>query len=578
MNNYAIRSLCAIVLVLASGAARATFHLWQLNEIYSNADGTVQFVELITNAGGQEFVAGHTITSTQGATTRSFTFPSNLPDDSAGRTFLVGTAGFAALGLVTPDYIVPDGFLFTTNGRVNFVGADSVSWAALPTDGVLSINRSGAVGVNSPKNFAGVTGSVPGASPPICTLTANPASISAGDTATLAASCSPASTSYAWSANTGFGSTVSGGTVSPAVTTTYTVTGSNAAGTGNTATAKVTVTASTSLLVVTPSGLGAGVVTSSPIGINCGASCSASFTSGTTVTLSATPGPGSAFAGWSGACTGTQACTVTMSTARDVTAVFVPVAGAYLLTVARSGSGAGAVISSPAGIDCGTACSGSFASGADVTLTATPAFGSAFAGWGGACTGTVACTATMTSARDVTAIFVAIVSTYSFDYVQKAYVAYYGRPGDPAGMLYWAGRMDAEGRSLNAIIGAFGYSDEFNRRYGGLVYTDLVTRVYQQALNRDPDPAGLNFYVGELEAGRRTLQTITLDVLNGATTAPDSTVIANKLEVAAYYTAKVAAGCPYGIEQDGVDTLSGVTGAPVTVTIAKAAIDAWCQP
>jgi hypothetical protein len=236
------------------------------------------------------------------------------------------------------------------------------------------------------------------------------------------------------------------------------------------------------------------------------------------------------------------------------------------------------VTSSPAGINCGTSCSGSFAGGANVTLTATPAFGSTFAGWSGACTGTQACTVSMSGARDVTATFVAIVSAYSFDYVQKAYVAYYGRPGDPGGMLYWAGRMDAEGQSLNAIIGAFGYSDEFNRRYGGLAYTDLVTRVYQQALNRDPDPAGLNFYVGELEAGRRTLQTITLDVLNGATTAPDSTVIANKLEVAAYYTAKVAVGCPYGTEQDGVNALSGVTGTPGTVTIAKAAIAAWCGP
>ena len=78
--------------------------------------------------------------------------------------------------------------------------------------------------------------------------------------------------------------------------------------------------------------------------------------------------------------------------------------------------------------------------------------------------------------------------------------------------------MDAEGGSLNAIIGAFGNSDEFNRRYGGLSYPALVTKIYQQALGRDPDPAGLAYYVGELQAGRRTLQSITLDVLNGATT------------------------------------------------------------
>ena len=161
---------------------------------------------------------------------------------------------------------------------------------------------------------------------------------------------------------------------------------------------------------------------------------------------------------------------------------------------------------------------------------------------------------------------------------QKAYVAYYGRPADPSGLSYWATRMDAEDGSLNAIISAFGYSDEFNRRYGGLTYAALMTKNYRQTLGRDPDPAGLAYYVGELQAGRRTLQSITLDVLNGATTAPDSTVVANKLDVAAYYTAKVAAGCAYGTEQDGVNSLSGVTAISATVITAKAAIETRCGP
>ena len=157
-----------------------------------------------------------------------------------------------------------------------------------------------------------------------------------------------------------------------------------------------------------------------------------------------------------------------------------------------------------------------------------------------------------------------------------SYVAYYGRPADPGGQAYWAGRMDAEGGSLDAIIDAFGNSEEFNRRYGGLTYTDLVAGIYRQALNRDPDQAGLDYYVGELEAGRRTMQSIALDVLNGAVTAPDSTIVANKLDVAAYYTAQVAAGCTYGSEQDGVDIISGVTEMSATVAAAKAAIASRC--
>jgi len=162
------------------------------------------------------------------------------------------------------------------------------------------------------------------------------------------------------------------------------------------------------------------------------------------------------------------------------------------------------------------------------------------------------------------------------EWVQKAYVAYYGRPADPAGLGYWAGKIVQENNSLASIIGAFGNSDEFNRRYGGLSYPELVTRIYQQALGRNPDPAGLAYYVSELQGGRRTLQTITLDVLNGATTPLDSIVVASKLEVAAYYTSSAAAFCAYGTEQDGVNILAGVTASPATVGAARSAIDMRC--
>ena len=75
-------------------------------------------------------------------------------------------------------------------------------------------------------------------------------------------------------------------------------------------------------LTVTRAGAGSGTVASAPSGINCGSTCSASFPAGSTVTLTATPAQGSTFGGWSGACTGTAACTVAMSAARAVTATF----------------------------------------------------------------------------------------------------------------------------------------------------------------------------------------------------------------------------------------------------------------
>jgi hypothetical protein len=77
-----------------------------------------------------------------------------------------------------------------------------------------------------------------------------------------------------------------------------------------------------------------------------------------------------------------------------------------LLTVSKSGTGSGIVTSSPAGIDCGSTCSASFAGGEKVTLTATADSGSLFIGWSGACSGTnTSCEVTMDAVRSVNARF-----------------------------------------------------------------------------------------------------------------------------------------------------------------------------
>src|SRR5437870_771108 len=149
-----------------------------------------------------------------------------------------------------------------------------------------------------------------------------------------------------------------------------TVTATDAA--GNTATDALTVTFTpTFALTVSKGGTGTGTVTSAPAGITCGATCAASFTSGTAVTLTATPAAGSIFRGWRrGGRTGTGSWVAPVSAATPVTATFPP---ALVLTVSKVGAGAGTVTSSPAGITCGATCAASFTSGTAVTLTAAPA-------------------------------------------------------------------------------------------------------------------------------------------------------------------------------------------------------------
>ncbi len=136
-----------------------SFHLYRINELYSNADGLIQFIEMtIGNENDEGFWAGQPISVSQNGTTHTFSFPSHLPNQATANTkVLIATQGFANLGVVAPDFIIPAGFLFLDGGTVNFAGADAVSYIELPTGGSTSLNRSGSAGAASPTNFAGAT-------------------------------------------------------------------------------------------------------------------------------------------------------------------------------------------------------------------------------------------------------------------------------------------------------------------------------------------------------------------------------------------------------------------------------------
>ena len=151
---------------------------------------------------------------------------------------------------------------------------------------------------------------------------------------------------------------------------------------------------------------GDGSLASTPIGVECASGqCVTDFPSGTSVTLVPQGGPAGVFGAWSGACSGSGACTVAMTAARSVNASFV---AAHTLTVDVLSTG-GRVSSSPAGITtCDETCSAKFKVGTPVTLTATVNTGGGFLGWGGYCAfrGTnTTCAVPLDVDRDVTASF-----------------------------------------------------------------------------------------------------------------------------------------------------------------------------
>ena len=160
-----LRSCVLTILLLATSGAFATFHAFRIEQIYSNADGTVQFVVMreAFSTNGEHFWMNQVLTSSDGMATKSFTFPSNLPSAStAGRRVLIATPDFAALGLVTPDFTIPRGFLPMANGSVNFAGIDRLDYVSLSVGSGNAINSSGVAVPNVATNFAGLSASVPG--------------------------------------------------------------------------------------------------------------------------------------------------------------------------------------------------------------------------------------------------------------------------------------------------------------------------------------------------------------------------------------------------------------------------------
>jgi YVTN family beta-propeller protein len=150
------------------------------------------------------------------------------------------------------------------------------------------------------------------------------------------------------------------------------------------------VTAGPPQFALTLNTIGSGSITAQP------ASATGKYDAGTIVAVTAAPAAGSQFSGWSGACSGSSnPCSVTMDAAKSVTATFT--LKQYALTLMMIGTGAGSIAANPAG--------GTYAHGTVVAVTATPAAGSQFSSWSGACSGSGACSVTMDAAKSVTATF-----------------------------------------------------------------------------------------------------------------------------------------------------------------------------
>jgi len=171
MNTRQLAPLAVAIAAAASilgisAPSHAASHLWVINEVFSNADGTVQFVEMHvpSSAANEHFINNKWVRSV--TTGSQHTFTANLPPGStAFACLLLGTTAFAALpGAPTPHYIIPADFFDVDHDTVkwwSYVTGELVFTSGqLPLDGVTSLSRGGSTGINTPTNFAGESGSV----------------------------------------------------------------------------------------------------------------------------------------------------------------------------------------------------------------------------------------------------------------------------------------------------------------------------------------------------------------------------------------------------------------------------------
>ena len=176
----AIAALAFIHLVTVLGiglgipsSAQAASHLWRFSEFYSSPDRTIQFIEMqeIGGSSGEINIGNRWFHTDSYNVDMSDLLGSNLVGDTANKKFLVGTQSYAALPNVpTPDYVIPDGAINPSGDTIVWwlYQTKDIPLGTMPSDGILSISvidpaspTSGfTVGVNSPTNFAGDTGSV----------------------------------------------------------------------------------------------------------------------------------------------------------------------------------------------------------------------------------------------------------------------------------------------------------------------------------------------------------------------------------------------------------------------------------
>jgi serralysin len=162
-GSFALLGVTVVAALGTSEPAHSASHQWRFNEVFSNADGTVQFIEMLECCGFDSETALSSKWILAVHANNKYTFRSNLTGNTANKYLLLATQGFADIpGAPAPDFLIPSGFLPVGGDTLEYWLYDLARWIcpALPLDGISSMGEDGSAGVNTPTNYDGETGTI----------------------------------------------------------------------------------------------------------------------------------------------------------------------------------------------------------------------------------------------------------------------------------------------------------------------------------------------------------------------------------------------------------------------------------
>ncbi|MFZ6873283.1 DUF4214 domain-containing protein [Undibacterium sp. Di27W] len=131
------------------------------------------------------------------------------------------------------------------------------------------------------------------------------------------------------------------------------------------------------------------------------------------------------------------------------------------------------------------------------------------------------------------------MSTYT-TVLQQLYIAYFGRPADPAGLDYWENRLASKQINILDIAKSFSEQQEYKAVYLNKTTPEIINALYQNLFGHSADVAGMKYWAGQLESGAISMGQAALAIMSGpAAASMDQQALLNKVAAASVFTSRL---------------------------------------